>query len=235
MGGMKYWLGVAAMGLLIGAGAALAPMIGGSREPPPAAPDQAQAAAMEKMQELRYLGARHLAEGRLPEAVGALLQLCDLNHYDLYSYQRLGAALSEMGREKFDAALAERIRGKWIAPREAMTRAAAYYHAAMVDEASETLEGFLAAHPDDLPALYYRGAIARQRGDMGAAEATLKTVVEREPTYYYAYLELQKIYNASGRAAEADQMATLALKHSPASSGKGVCCGMSKKEESKAG
>lgn len=187
---------------------------------------------VKEIDKLRIDGIRFISEGKHGEAVDVFLRLVDINHHDPFAYQRMAGMMAELGHEKFEKILHERIKGKPIALDLNRILGAVYFHANKPEPATRYIEAFLVERPNDLCATYYKGALARKSGDNNNAVQLLTYVINEEETYYYAYLELQQAYDEMGQTDLANKMLGLALKNSPKNKD-GICCGLPNKSKKK--
>ncbi len=226
MKNMKFLMTIIFLGLMAGVIASLAPRIGSDgMEPPKVNPMSLahRANHLKEMEEMRKLGARHIEEGRYPQAIGLFLNLNSMNHYDQRPYVQLARVVKKAGPEKFERMVREKIKTKPNANDIDKVLGGAYYHADRLDLAGEHIENHLKTNPNDLAALYFRGVMAVHSGAMEEGIHLLESIIKKEPTHYYSLVELGEAYRATGQTKLADKMAALAKKYDP-SLNKGICC-----------
>ena len=224
---MKQFLLTVIAGAALGAAFAFLPM-GGSGSPDSAIVSEKQktrADLLKELDKLRIDGIRYISDGNNSQAVDVFVRLIDINPHDPFAYQRLAGLMVEVGQEDFERLLRSRTQGKPISLDIDRILGAVYFYAKKPNLADEHITRFLKERPNDLCATYYKGALARKMGDNRSAIELLTSVIEREKTYYYAYLELQQAYDEIGETDMANKMLGLALKNSPANKD-GICCGV---------
>lgn len=225
---MRYWITTILTGVALGMVTLLTPVGGylgltsGGGEK---IEDISRAELLKKIERMRIDAVRMVSEERDEEAFQILLKLIDINHYDQFPYVQLARSLEASGDEKFLVTLKK---AATAIPAVDMDRtlASVYFHANKAELAKKHIDAFLKKSPDDLAGMFYKGAIARLSGENAEAVKLLTSVIGREKTYYFAYLELQMAYEKMGDNAMAGKMMELALKNSPANNKDGICHGL---------
>lgn len=225
---MRYWITTILTGAALGVVTLLTPvggylgLTGGGEK---IIEEISRAELLKKIERMRIDAVRMVSEGRDEEAFQILLKLIDINHYDQFPYVQLARSLEALGEEKFLDAL-KKAASTIPAVDMDRTMAAVYFHANKAEQARKHIDTFLKKSPDDLAGTFYKGAIARLSGDNAEAVKSLTSVIGREKTYYFAYLELQLAYEKLGDNVMAGKMMELALKNSPANNKDGICHGL---------
>jgi len=196
-----------------------------SPPPPPGLMSATRADQLKELERLRIYGIKLATEKKYTEAVSIFLRLNYVNEHDPFAYQQLASLISGAGAVVVEKLVADGMASRPNAADADKIMGGVYYYAGKSDEAMVKVERYLAANPGDLNATFFKGAVVRKRGDNTGAIELLKKVVEKEPTHYYAYIELQQAYETMGDKNMATRMLGLALKNSPASK-EGVCCGL---------
>lgn len=228
---MRYWIVTILTGVALGMVTMLTPLGGylgmtsGGSGGAEKIEDVSRAELLKKIEAMRIDAVRLVSDGRDEEAFQILLKLIDINHYDQFGYVQLARTLETSGEEKFLSTLKK---AALAIPAMEMDRtlAAVYFYANKAEPAKKHIDTFMKQSPDDLAGLFYKGAIARLSGDNAEAVKALTSVIGREKTYYFAYLELNLAYEKMGDTAMAGKMMDLALKNSPANSKDGICHGL---------
>ena len=231
---MRYWIITILTGAALGVATIFTPlggylgMTGGGEK----IEDISRAELLKKIERMRIDAVRMVSEGRDEEAFQILLKLIDINHYDQFPYVQLARSLDVSGEDKFLATL-KKAASAIPAVEMDRTLAFVYFHSNKAEPAKKHIDAFLEKSPDDLAGMFAKGSISRLSGDNAEAVKILTSVIGREKTYYFAYLELQMAYEKMGDNAMAGKMMELALKNSPANNKDGICHGIPSINEKK--
>lgn len=180
---------------------------------------------LRELEKLRIEGIRHVTEKKFDRAVEIFLRLSYVNRHDPFAYRQLAPIYKEMGDADFTRVMTDAMRRRPDSADLDRTLGAVLYYAGRVDLAASHIDSYLNAHPDDVCARFYRGAILAKTGSVDEAITVLSGVIAIEPTHHYAYLELQNLYDKRGDYDMAKKMLGLALKYDPEKDA-GICCGL---------
>jgi tetratricopeptide (TPR) repeat protein len=233
---MSYWAKTIFAGMAIGAILLLTPLGGYLRTTEDIDLSKLEEFSrdelLKKIERMRIDAVRLISDGRYEEAFQVLLKLIDINHYDQFPYVQMSRTIENLGEPTF-LDYFRKANNNFPAVETDRTLAAIYFHSNRDREAKKHIDQFLMAKPDDLAGTFYKGAIARLSGDSFGAIQILESVIKREKTYYFAYLELQQAYENMGNEEMANKMMELALKNSPANNKDGICHGLPPAEDKK--
>jgi tetratricopeptide (TPR) repeat protein len=180
---------------------------------------------MKKIDAQRVEAVRLASDKHYPEAVSILLHLIDINHYDQFDYTQLARIAKDLGNDGFEQLLAAEEKSRPIYDSDRI-RGAVYYQSDQLPLAERAINTFLDHYPDDLAATFYKGAILRKTNRLKEALALLTSVIEREKTYFFAYLELLELYEATGDKVMAQRMLDLATENNPSNNKNAICHGV---------
>ncbi len=231
---MRHWFLIFIGCALLGAVTFYLPGIvkNANEEPTETLESMSREALHKKIEKMRLQAIRLASDGRYDEAFPLFLKLIDINQHDQFSYVQLSKVMRDLGEERFLEML-DKSAEQPIAFDIDRTKGAVYYQFGDNVKAKKHLNLYLALAPNDLASKYYLGAIALREGELDRAELLLTDVIEREKTYYFAYLDLLDLYERRGNKELTEKYLKLALKYNPANSKEGVCCGLPLTEEQK--
>jgi tetratricopeptide (TPR) repeat protein len=232
---MRNWLLPIVAGLIIGAISVFAPALLNETDDLAGMEDLAvlsREEAHKKIETKRIEAVRLASDQRYNEAISIFLYLIDINHHDHFAYVQLARVLRDIGDDAFFALLDDTNNPGLVYDLDRI-KGAVYYQVGDIERSSQYIDRFIERHPGDLAATFYKGSLARKEGRFDEAERLLTDVVTREPSYFFAYLELIDLYEEKGDEVKAKQANTLAWKFNPANNKEGVCCGLPLTEKQK--
>ncbi len=185
-----------------------------------------------RMETSRIDTVRYIADKRYEEAMMMIIWLIDLNHHDQFSYSQMARIFNSIGEESFLGVFSRAVKKSPIPVLDTDRSLGAVYFIAGKNEKAQThINRFLKENPNDLAATFYLGSIKRVAGDYDSAIPLLNSVIEREETYYFAYIELQTAYESMGNKEMSAKMAELALEKSLLGDG-AICHGLPDEKKS---
>ncbi|MBI4666900.1 MAG: hypothetical protein HY751_10895 [Nitrospinae bacterium] len=223
MSNLKLWALMALAGAIIGTGAGL---FGKSDVPVAGLESQTRAEQLKELEKLRIEGIRLASDKKYGDAIAVFLRLNYVNPHDQFPYQQMAEVFKGAGEKEFTSLMQTQIAGRPNAKDLDRALGGVYHIAGREDLAEAALEEYLTKNPGDVSASYFLGAVKNRLGDRKGAIGILSGVIEKEPTHYYAYVELQGAYEAEGDAIMSAKMLGMALKYNPANNKEGVCCGL---------
>ncbi len=227
---MRYWIVVFVAGIAIGGLTSLMPggLLDQRGDRDVADLEQLSTKKLLKKIDGKKIESIRLAsEQRYAEAIDTLLYLIDINHYDQFNYVQLGRIAKEIGTDRFEELLAMTEQDRPVYDIDRI-RGAVYLQTNQLKKAERYIERFLAKSDKDLAATFYKGAILRKAGRNEEAKELLSSVIKREKTYFFAYMELQELYETIGDTAMSQKMIDLATQYNPANQNNGICHGIPK-------
>ena len=179
-----------------------------------------------KIQNLQVQAIKLISEKDYEKAVEFLIHIDSLNPYDQFSAKQLSNLNAELGTMSLLKIIKNTIKFDHYYLHTDRLLGSMYFHSSSFVEASKHISAYLQSYPEDLPALFYKGAIASAQGNHKHGVLIMSKVIAKAPSYYFAYVELQKSYEALENTEMVDRMKELALINNPMVNKNGICCGI---------